>query len=83
MARGAASGVFAFPLFSTMSLVMKMGDLHGVQGYFTQEAHSVLVQQMSSFLPRGGTPLTGALITQAVGPFRSDTSEPRTAELLT
>lgn len=30
--------------------IIKMGDLHRVKGYFTQEAHSVLVQQMFSFL---------------------------------
>lgn len=31
-------------------LVIKMGDLRRVKGYFTQEADSVLVQQMPSFL---------------------------------
>lgn len=50
MRRVAASEVFGFPSVSTMFLVIKMGDLHRVKGYFTQEAHSVLVQQVFSFL---------------------------------
>lgn len=77
------SGVFGFPSLSTMSLIIKMGDLHRVKGYFTQEAHSVLVQQMFSFLQLWKSSTHRVVIKQSISPFRSDTNKSCTSKLLT